>query len=60
MGTMSHRTFMRNDPMIDDPEAEHDQIIGERLEQAILASIEQQAVAGRSRRPTSLASWRWS
>jgi hypothetical protein len=54
MGTMSHRTFMRNDPMIDDPEAEHDQIIGERLEQAILASIEQQAAGGQIP-PTDIA-----
>lgn len=46
METMSKQTFMRIDPLVDDPEREHDQIIGEKLEEAVLASIAQQAAQG--------------
>lgn len=45
-GTMSTRTAMRVDPMIDDDEAEHDQIVAEALEQAILQSVLAQAQQG--------------
>jgi hypothetical protein len=45
-GTMSARTMMRLDPMIDDDEAEHDQVIYEQLEQAIIQSVLAQAQQG--------------
>lgn len=44
--TMSKRTAMTLDPLITDPEHEHDQIIAERLESAVLQSIEQGAATG--------------
>lgn len=44
--TMSKRTAMTLDPLITDPEHEHDQIIAERLESAVLQSIEQGAASG--------------
>lgn len=43
MGTMSKATFMRNDPMVKDPDAEGDRIVLEGIQQAALASIQQQA-----------------
>ena len=46
MGTMSKRSFMALDPLVDDPEFEHDTVIGEQLEQALLSSVQQQAAEG--------------
>lgn len=46
MGTMSKRSFMKIDPLIDDPEFEHDTVIAEQLEQAMLTAIQQQAAEG--------------
>lgn len=46
MGTMSKREFMRIDPLIEDAEQEHDNVIAEKLEEALLAGISQQAAAG--------------
>lgn len=45
-GQISRYTAMQLDPMIDDPEFEHDQIIKEAIEQSILASLQQQATTG--------------
>lgn len=41
IGTLSKRGFMRMDPMIDDPEEEHDQVIYEGLESSVIAEIQQ-------------------
>jgi len=46
MGTMSKRSFMAIDPLIDDPEFEHDTVIAEQLEQALLSAVQQQASEG--------------
>jgi len=46
MGTMSKRSFMAIDPLVEDPEFEHDTVIAEQLEQALLSSVQQQAVQG--------------
>ncbi len=46
MGTMSKKSFMAIDPLIDDPEFEHDAVIAEQLEQALLSSVQQQAAEG--------------
>jgi len=46
MGTMSKQSFMALDPLVDDPEFEHDSVIAEQLEAALLSSIQQQAAAG--------------
>ena len=46
MGTMSKKSFMAIDPLVDAPEFEHDTVIGEQLEQALLASVQQQASQG--------------
>jgi hypothetical protein len=46
MGTMSKRSFMAIDPLVDDPEFEHDTVIAEQLEQAMLSSLQQQASEG--------------
>ena len=46
MGTMSKRSFMSIDPLVEDPEFEHDSVIAESLEEALLTSIQQQAVEG--------------
>ena len=46
MGTMSKRSFMAIDPLVDDPEFEHDTVIAEQLEQALLSSVQQQAMEG--------------
>lgn len=46
MGTLSKRGFMELDPLVDDVEEEHDRIIGESLEAAVLSSLQQQAAAG--------------
>jgi hypothetical protein len=46
IGTMSKRTAQEVDPLIADPEREHDRVIQEQLEQALLLSVQQQAQAG--------------
>jgi|TARA_B100000073_G_scaffold158187_1_gene130608 hypothetical protein len=46
MGTMSKKSFMAIDPLVDDPEFEHDAVIAEQLEQALLSSVQQQAAQG--------------
>ena len=46
MGTMSKRSFMAIDPLVEDPEFEHDSVIAEQLEAALLSSIQQQAAEG--------------
>jgi hypothetical protein len=43
MGTMSKQSFMENDPMIPDPDAEHDRIVLQGIEDAHLNAIQQQA-----------------
>lgn len=43
IGMMSKRRGMELLPLIDDPEREHDRLISEGIEQALLASIQQQA-----------------
>lgn len=42
-GTLSKESFMKIDPMISDPNTEHDAIIKETIEQAVLQSILQQS-----------------
>jgi len=46
IGTMSTRTAMRLDPMVDDPELEADTVTAEALERAMLEGLAQQAAAG--------------
>ncbi len=46
LGYMSTRTAAELDPLIDNPEAEHDQIIVESIEKALVGSIQQQAASG--------------
>ncbi len=46
LGIMSKETASHLDPYIDNPEVEHDQIISEGLEQALMAGMQQQAAAG--------------
>jgi hypothetical protein len=46
LGYMSTLTAARLDPFIDDADAEHDQIIVEGLERALMQSLEQGAVQG--------------
>ena len=46
MGIMSKATAATLDPFIDNPEFEHDKIISEGLETAMLAGLQQQASAG--------------
>lgn len=46
MGTMSKRSAALLDPYIDNPEVEHDLIIAEGLEQALVSGIQQQAASG--------------
>ena len=43
-GLMSLESARESDPMIDDPDMEHDRIIVEGIESALLTSIQQQAV----------------
>lgn len=45
-GTLSKLTSMKVDPLVADPEVEHDQIIFEGLETAIMGGIQQQLAAG--------------
>jgi len=46
LGTMSKQTAATLDPYIDNPEVEHDLIISEGLEQALMSGIQQQAASG--------------
>ena len=46
LGIMSKRTAATLDPYIDNPEQEHDQIIAEGLEQALVSGLQQQAASG--------------
>lgn len=46
LGTLSKRGMMESDPIIDDPEKEHDRVVYEALEGALLQSVEQQGAAG--------------
>lgn len=46
MGTMSKRSFMSIDPLVDDPEFEHDTVIAEQLEAALLSAVQSQAAEG--------------
>jgi hypothetical protein len=46
LGIMSKRTAATLDPFVDNPEVEHDQIISEGLEQALVAGLQQQASTG--------------
>jgi hypothetical protein len=46
IGTMSKQTAQEIDPLVADPEQEHDRVISESLEQAMLQSIQMQAVQG--------------
>ncbi len=46
MGTMSKRSFMAIDPLVDDPEFEHDTVIAEQLEAALLSAVQNQAAEG--------------
>jgi len=46
LGIMSKKTAGTLDPYIDNPEAEHDLIISEGLEQALMSGIQQQAAQG--------------
>ena len=46
MGLMSKKTAATLDPFIDNAEMEHDEIVAEGLEMAVLAGLQQQASAG--------------
>ena len=46
LGIMSKKTAAPLDPYIDNPEQEHDSIIAEGLEQALMAGLQQQASSG--------------
>lgn len=46
IGTMSKRTAQEIDPMVADAEREHDRVVQEALEQALLVSVQQQAEQG--------------
>lgn len=46
LGIMSKETAARLDPFVDNPEQEHDRIISEGLEQALVSGIQQQAASG--------------
>ena len=46
MKTISRRRFMDLDPLIDDPEREHDTVMKESLEDALLSGIQAQAANG--------------
>lgn len=46
LGILSKRSAAELDPMVDDPELEHDRITAETLEAAVLASIQTAAVEG--------------
>lgn len=46
LGYMSKMTAAKLDPWIEDPEAEHDAVIAEGLEQAVMTSLQQKAASG--------------
>jgi hypothetical protein len=46
LGIMSKQTAATLDPYIDNPEIEHDSIIAEGLEQALMSGLQQQAASG--------------
>jgi len=46
LGIMSKETAANLDPFIENPEEEHDRIIAEGLEQALVSGIQQQAASG--------------
>lgn len=46
LGLMSKRTAATLDPYIDNPEQEHDAVIAEGLEQALMSGLQQQAASG--------------
>lgn len=46
LGIMSKQTAATLDPYIDNPEVEHDAIIAEGLEQALMSGLQQQAASG--------------
>jgi hypothetical protein len=46
LGIMSKETAANLDPYVDNPEVEHDNIVSEALEQALLAGIQQKASTG--------------
>jgi len=46
LGIMSKQTAATLDPYIDNPETEHDSIIAEGLEQALMSGLQQQAASG--------------
>jgi hypothetical protein len=46
LGIMSKQTAATLDPYIDNPESEHDAIIAEGLEQALMSGMQQQAASG--------------
>lgn len=46
LGIMSKQTAATLDPYIDNPETEHDAIIAEGLEQALMSGLQQQAASG--------------
>ena len=46
LGIMSKETASHLDPYIDNPEVEHDQIISEGLEQALMSGVQQKAATG--------------
>lgn len=46
LGIMSKQTAATLDPYIDNPEVEHDSIISEGLEQALMSGLQQQAASG--------------
>lgn len=46
MGMMSKRSAQEIDPMIADPEREHDRVVSEALEAAVLAALQAQAQQG--------------
>jgi hypothetical protein len=56
-GLMSKESAREADPLISDPDMEHDRIIGEGVEAALLSSIQQQAASPQSPyQPADLAS----
>ena len=46
IGEMSLRTAMELDPLVEDPQLEHERILTEQLEKALMASIDQSVAAG--------------
>lgn len=46
IGTLSKRSFQELDPLVSDPELEHDRVVQESLEASLLSSIQTQAQSG--------------